>query len=126
MEIQLFSKLENEIKSLAAQEENLLRFATYVNSETFDDEDRTMVRNKQMHISSTKRHLEEVLSKKKDIYNTQVKMMEQKLVERQSKLEDFGKNTTLFNDFPDVLEFFARKQSRLNETLGSVKKKLIQ
>jgi hypothetical protein len=126
MEIQLFSKLENEIKSLAAQEENLLKFATYVNSETFDDEDRTMVRNKQMHISSTKRHLEEVLSKKKDIYNTQVKMMEQKLVERQSKLEDFGKNTTLFNDFPDVLEFFARKQSRLNETLGSVKKKLIQ
>jgi hypothetical protein len=126
MEIQLFSKLENEIKSLAAQEENLLKFATYVNSETFDDEDRTMVRNKQMHNSSTKRHLEEVLSKKKDIYNTQVKMMEQKLVERQSKLEDFGKNTTLFNDFPDVLEFFARKQSRLNETLGSVKKKLIQ
>ena len=126
MEIQLFSKLENEIKSLAAQEENLSKFATYVNSDTFDDEDRTMVRNKQMHISTTKRNLEEVLSKKKDIYNTQVKMMEHKLVERQSKLENFGKNTTLFNDFPDVLEFFARKQSRLNETLGSVKKKLTQ
>jgi hypothetical protein len=126
METQLFGKLENQIKSLVTQEESLAQLATYVNSEIFDDEDRAMVRNKQMHITSTKKQLEEVLFKKKDIYNTQVKIMENRLSERQSKLEDFGKKTSLFNDFPDVLEFFARKQSRLNTSLGSVKTKLTQ
>jgi hypothetical protein len=31
----------------------------------------------------------------------------------------------VFKDFPDVLDFFARKQSRLNESLASIKAKLV-
>jgi hypothetical protein len=125
MESQLFDKLEAEIKHLALQENNLNVLVTYVAGESFDDEDRTMVHNKLMQITSTKKHLDEVLVKKKEIYHTQVKIMEERLTNRKMNLEDFSKKSNVFKDFPDVLDFFARKQSRLNESLASIKAKLV-
>ena len=125
METQLFVKLEDEIRLLTQQEQNLATLASYVAGEAFDDEDRSTVRNKQMHIAATKRHLMEVLVKKKEIYHTQIKMMQARLDDRKTHLEDFSKNSSLFTDFPDVLDFFARKQSRLNETLSTIKDKLV-
>ena len=126
MESQLFDKLEAEIKHLALQENNLNVLVTYVAGESFDDEDRTMVHNKLMQITSTKKHLDEVLVKKKEIYHTQVKIMEERLTNRKMNLEDFSKKSNVFKDFPDVLDFFARKQSRLNESLASIKAKLVK
>jgi hypothetical protein len=125
MENDLFVKLENQISELIQQEENLRVFADFVTTDAFDDEDRNTVRAKHVHITQTKQHLQEVLTKKKDIYNTQIKTMEIRLQQRQLQLEDFGKKTRVFEAFPDVIEYFAKKQARLNESLTGVKEKLV-
>lgn len=126
METKIFAKLDAEIKLLEKQGANLTTLANHVSSEAFDDEDRRMVHDKQVYIASTKKHLQEVLDKKKEIYHTQIKTMETRLSHRQAQLETFSKENTVFQDFPDVLEFFARKQNRLTETLATVREKLIK
>jgi hypothetical protein len=122
----MFVKLEAQIKSLSKQEQDFITLAEQLVSSVFDDEDRRMVHRKILEIQGTRQLMEQTLAKKKEIYKNQIMGMEQQLQARQQALETFDKERKIFQQFPDVLEFFARKQSRLIETLTAIRDQLQQ
>jgi len=122
---ELFEKLENEIKTLQDQSNGLDQLYRCIGRDVFDDEDREIVKKQQMSTATTKVELEQSLMKKKNIYHTKIKSMELRLQDRQLQLEEFSKQSSLFREFPDVLDFFVRKQHRLNETIASIRQKLV-
>ncbi len=120
----MFAKLETQIASLGEQEKAIGCLCQKIQSDCFDEEDRKMVQQKFLDICETKRQFEITLEKKKEIYQNQIVGLETRLQRRQHVLETFDKQQNVFKEFPDVLEYFARKQSRLNETLTSIKQQL--
>jgi hypothetical protein len=123
MSQQLFVKLEKQIQELANQQKGLLLLVEKVKSNCFDEEDRQLVAQKLQSVIDTKKAIELTLQKKRDIYQNQIIGMEQQLKQRQQLLES---QETIFKDFPDVLDFFAKKQTQLNQTLLSIKDQLQQ
>jgi len=120
----MFIKVEGQIQTLAKQEQGLLTLAGQLQDAVFDDEDRRMVGKKILEIQNTKEVLEKTLAKKKEIYKNQIQGMEEHLQARQQVLENFDVQQKIFHEFPDVLEFFARKQTRLTETLTTIRDEL--
>jgi len=125
MERNLFKKLETEIKALTTQETHLKRLYAMTRKGHFDDEDRKFVQTKIAQLRETKSNLENVLKRKKAIYDSQIKQMEEKLQQRHSELDQFCRQSKVFQDFPDILDYFSSKQARLNAVLNGVKQKLV-
>lgn len=121
----MFIKLEGQIKRLNEKEQGLLTLANQLNADVFDNEDRKIVSQKIIETRDMKQTLEVTLIKKRKIYKNQIQGVEQHLKAREQKLEQFDKTQgIIFQEFPDVLEFFARKQTRLNEALVGIREKL--
>lgn len=123
----LFQKYEKEIVTLGrryAQLDDLRR--AMKTQECFDSEDEKMMVSKLAELAEAKKHFEIVLAKKKAIYESSIQNMEQHIQTRQQTLESFEQKTQFFQNFPDVLEFFVRKQGRLSESLQDIKRKLAE
>ncbi len=114
----MFSKLEANIRALEAQQTAISALAEQLQADCFDDEDRATVQQKLVSVTESKAKVEATLARKREIYKTQILGMEQQLSQRHSKLET---QQAVFEAFPDVLEYFARKQSVLTESLASIK-----
>ena len=124
MESQLFAPLEQKISEL---QEDLAHFRTLVKCMTpglFDQEDEQKVLTKIVQIESEEKSLQTELTQKVDIYNNHVRSVESQLATRKATLEKFDQETKLFAKFPDVLGYFAEKQSKLQSQVESVKEKL--
>jgi prolyl oligopeptidase PreP (S9A serine peptidase family) len=124
MSQKMFAKLQMQIANLVAQQQSMATLGQHLKSDYFDEEDRQMVQQKLLDIAETKRQLEITLVRKQEIYKNQIQGLETQLQRRQKVLESVDKKQSLFKEFPDVLEYFAKKQSRLNETLISIKDQL--
>lgn len=126
MSIPLFAKLEAQISSLAEQQKLVTALSEKMTAACFDEEDRRIIQQKLQQISETKAQIEDSLQKKKEIYQTQIIGMEKQLTQRQKIFESCEQTQNLFREFPDVLDFFARKQSNLSDTLTKIKDQLQQ
>ena len=124
MSLPLFAKLEAQIASLAEQQKMITILSEKMSAVCFDEEDRKIIQQKLQQISDTKSQVEDSLQKKREIYNTQIIGMEKQLVQRQKIFESCDQTQHLFKEFPDMLDFFARKQSNLSETLTKIKDQL--
>ncbi len=124
MSLPLFAKLEAQIASLAEQQKMITILSEKMSAGCFDEEDRKIIQQKLQQISDTKSQVEDSLQKKREIYNTQIIGMEKQLVQRQKIFESCDQTQHLFKEFPDMLDFFARKQSNLSETLTKIKDQL--
>ena len=126
MSLPMFSKLEQQIKTLTDQQKSIQVLAENLNADCFDKEDRAIIQSKLRLIIDTKRQVEESLQKKKEIYQNQIVGMEKQLTQRQKVLESSDQAQTVFVNFPDVLEFFAHKQSELSGSLATIKEQIQQ
>ena len=124
MSLPLFAKLEAQIASLEEQQKMIRSLSDKMTEVCFDEEDRKIIQQKLQQISDTKTQVEDSLQKKREIYNTQIIGMEKQLTQRQKIFESCDQTQHLFKEFPDMLEFFARKQSNLSETLTKIKDQL--
>lgn len=124
MSLPLFAKLEAQIASLEEQQKMIRSLSDKMTAVCFDEEDRKIIQQKLQQISDTKTQVEDSLQKKREIYNTQIIGMEKQLTQRQKIFESCDQTQHLFKEFPDMLEFFARKQSNLSETLTKIKDQL--
>jgi hypothetical protein len=120
----IFHQLELQISQLETYIQNLVKLGQFMQENFFDDEDKKMVIYKINETQQVKEGLEKTLAHKQDIYNNQVKVMEHQLTSRQQALEHFDKETQLFSSFPDILSYFVSKQTRLQNTLNGIKRKL--
>ena len=124
MSSRMFAKLHTRIANLEKQHQIMETLSQHLKTDFFDDEDRAMVSRKLTTISETKRQLEITLHRKQEIYTTQIQGLETQLQKRQRVLEALDKQERVFKEFPDLLEYFARRQSKLGETLVSIKDQL--
>ena len=124
--VQLFDQLEKQITDLNGQIHRLMELGKCMKEECFDEEDQQMVLYKIQESQQIKQSLEYTLAQKKDIYNTQVKVMERQLQKRKRSLEDLDERSRLFETFPDILKYFVQKQTRLEHSLQGIKEKLQQ
>ena len=122
----MFSKLEQQIALLTEQQKSIQSMSENLTADCFDEDDRKIIQHKLQQISDTKRQVEESLQKKKEIYQTQIVGMEKQLSQRQKVLENCEQTQTVFKNFPDLLDFFARKQSNLSTSLATIKEQLQQ
>lgn len=117
----MFERLVLQIASMKTQEERLLKLAEKIQpAGGFDDEDKQVVSSeiKQLHDNLTR--LETELKHKKEIYDLYVVAIEQKIQNRTEAL-----NTVKdFDHFPELLQFFANKQNKLQDSLQAVKVQL--
>lgn len=120
----LFGKLEKQIHDLNQYISQLTAFGKHLQQSCFDQEDEKFIVVKLQQAQQVKEGLERTLFRKREIYNNQVKVMEAQLTLRQQQLEGFNGAGQLFEAFPDVLDYFAKKQARLQESLGSIRQKL--
>jgi len=120
----IFHQLELQISQLDTHIQNLVRLGQFMEKNFFDDEDKKMVLYKINETQQVKEGLEKTLVQKQDIYNNQVKVMEHQLENRQQALERFDRETDLFLTFPDILNYFVSKQTRLQKTLNGIRSKL--
>ena len=124
MSTRMFAKLQARIASLDKQHQIMETLSQHLKTDFFDDEDRAMVSQKLTTIAETKRQLEITLHRKQEIYTTQIQGLETQLQKRQRVLEALDKQERVFREFPDLLEYFARRQSKLGETLVIIKDQL--
>jgi len=123
----LFNDLEQQIKDIDKYITGLTSFHGLVSKNCFDNEDHEFVAVKIQQATQLREGLSDTLIRKREIYENQVMTMEQQLQSRQTNMEEFlelSGSGELFDAFPDVLEFFAKKQARLEESLGAIKRKL--
>lgn len=120
----MFDKLQSQISALGQQQQAMATLVQHLETDFFDEEDMSMVQQKLLDITETKRQFEITLARKQEIYKNQIQGLETQLQKRQKVLESVDKQHSVFKEFPDILEYFARKQSRMNETLISVKDQL--
>ena len=120
----IFQQLELQISQLHEHIEHLLKLGQFMGNGFFDDEDKKMILSKISEAQQVKQGLEKTLVEKQHIYNNHVRVMETQLVSRRNALEQFDKDTGLFKIFPDVLDYFAKKQTRLQGTLQTIKQQL--
>jgi hypothetical protein len=120
----LFGGLEKQIRDLTQYTVSLLAFHHHLKQTCFDQEDEQFVLVKLQQAQQVKDGLERTLARKREIYDKQVRVMETQLSTRQQQLEGFGGANALFSAFPDVLEYFAKKQARLQESLLAIRQKL--
>lgn len=118
----IFEKLEEEIKQLKSQEESLTRFLKHLDTnENFDTEDKKTVLGKLKQIMLLQQTLQKTLDEKKNIYETQIKQMKAAVDARQKVLENYDHSEQVFQQFPDLLQYFASKQKRLTEVVEEAK-----
>lgn len=122
--VKMFAKLESQMKEVANYENNLKQLSQDILGKEFDEEDRKIVKIKLDEVILLKNQLSKELNHKQNIYHNQIKSMENKLDQRKIKLDSLSKKTNVFQQFPDMLDYFARKQTTLNTTLEKVKNKL--
>lgn len=123
----MFIELESNIEDLNKQEKSLLALQEQMDkADCFDDDDLKLIESKLSELQSRRKKLESTLAKKREIYQKKIKGMERQILKRQQTLEHIDKKQAVFREFPDVLDYFARKQSKLNDSLASLKHSLQQ
>lgn len=120
----LFITHEARIANLSSQLAKLEVLYSNIQDTQFDDEDRQMVSYKIADLKQIRQTAEETLRQKRQIYETQIKQMQIQLDARQTSLETCDTNAVIFQDFPDILQYFVQKQTRLNHSLEQIKKQL--
>lgn len=116
----VFARFETDISDINKKIGCMLAMAENLSADCFDNEDRRMVVNKIQALIIQKDSLEKQLKYRKDIYNTKVKVLE-KHVKKRKKLLDGVKNIQYF---PDILDFFAEKQAKMQSELEIVKNQI--
>lgn len=123
----VFHELVTRIQVVNQHLDNLEKFiAALDSSPDFDTEDRETLKIKRRQLEETRNGLQRTYDHRKNIYDQQVQAMQRSLNARQSILNGVDKETKIFNTFPELLTFFAAKQTNLNSQLEGVKKKLIE
>ena len=119
----IFEGLKLQINSLDNQITGLNNFMKYMvdNSSEFDSEDKQTIQMKLTQMIATRDNLQRNLLHRQKVYEEQVSVMQNQLNLRQQKLESFDTKTKFFASFPDVLEFFAKKQATMSNKLEQVK-----
>ena len=117
----MFERLVQQITSMKTQEHRLLKLAEKIEpAGGFDDEDKQVIDHEVRQLQVTLTRLETELKYKKDIYDLYVVAIEHKIQNRTATL-----NTVKdFDHFPDLLQFFANKQNKLQDSLQAVKMQL--
>ena len=109
------------IESLSQQHRSVDSFAQSIRTDCFDEEDRKVIDKKIADIVAAKKAQERLLKQKQDIYKNQIVHLETQLTQRQRVLESSETQDRVFKEFPDILEYFARKQAKLTDALSSIK-----
>jgi hypothetical protein len=122
----MFKNLTDNIQKLELQENNLRTFASQLVNPTFDDEDRNVVYRKIMEIQAQSTDLKTTLKTKQDFYNQNVQGFVKQLKARQATLTVGKTNQRVFEQCPDVLQYFIEKQSHLDKSLQNIKTQLTQ
>ena len=117
----MFERLVGQIGALQKKEELLRKLAQKIEpTGGFDDEDKTVIDKEIKHLQADLTRLQTELKHKKDIYDLYVVAIEQKIQNRTATL-NMVKD---FDHFPDLLQFFATKQNKLQDGLQAVKEQL--
>jgi hypothetical protein len=117
----MFEQLEREVQGLHDQVDKLTTFATQLQESCFDVDDQHYVNTKLEVMKDSRDRMTRTLVKRREIYDTQVRAIEQQLLTRQGV---FDNNDEMFRMFPDVLDHFVTRQGVLYHGLRSVKSKL--
>ena len=117
----MFERIEQEIKTLREKEKNLASIIQKIDNATcFDEEDSKVIQKELSVIKENLNQVEVLLRHKKEIYNNHVVDLEKRILERSTTLN----SVTHFQEFPDLLRFFAHKQNDLDNNLQDIKKQL--
>lgn len=121
----MFKHLEAKVEEIASLQNSLEIFLDELKATGFDQEDRARVKEKLVDIKKEKAELQKTLNRKKHVYETQIKEVENQLNEREQHLNKLCAQSDVFRTFPDILNYFAEKQSRLNANLEEIRFQLI-
>lgn len=97
---------------------------TLTNSGCFDEEDMKLVNTK---LESEKKYLLQKvkeIEKKRSIYDNALKCVKEMVDTRQTVLENIEDN--VFDNYPDILNFFTEKQDSLNNELETIETTILQ
>ena len=116
-----FAALESKLQEMQKSATQLETFLEGIKGAPgFDQEDEQFIRSKLGGVVEARDGLQQTLDQKRSIYDNQVRKFEEQLSLRQRRLESMD------IPFPDVLAFFAKKQARLQESLGGIRTKLCE
>ena len=117
----MFAALEAQLVKVNTQLEELIKFSSLIIQPCFDKDDQKLVACKVKEVTELKTLLEETLKKRRLIYQTQVCVVEEHIGARE---EVFQHSSELFDEFPDILEYFVKKQDNLKTNLDGIKTRL--
>lgn len=118
----MFERLENEINQLSTEESQLTKILeTITASSCFDQQDKDLILQKLNQIRESREQVQVILQHKKQIYHDHVIKMEKQIEERSQILKDISG----FENFPEILKFFAVKQNQLSDNLEEIKTQIL-
>jgi hypothetical protein len=96
--------------------------AMKANGSHFTDADMNVVGHKMKHLQTAIQSLKAELSRKIDIYENQIKGLEQAMTARKAVLDAQDSETGVLKDHPDILEYFVNSHAKLEQALENSKK----
>lgn len=122
----ILAHLEETIERNKQSLRELLDLQSRMNTESFDEEDRTWVKAEIRGLRTKTKYLISALESKKHLYDNTIQDLQKTLVERQVILEDADKETGVLGDHPALLQKFAAKQADLHQMFMHLEEELKQ
>lgn len=119
-----FQNLKKEIAQIKHQLENLRQFISEISQNSaFDKTDVEQTSNRYKELAMKLQERETTLKYREDLYEKHIVNLENLISERQRYLE-LSQQNQLFNQFPDLLEYYVNKQAQLSEQLQGLRTQL--
>lgn len=122
----IFEGIIQKIQSTNNEIRQFIELGEHINNDYFDDEDKQMILSKIDHAQARVARLREELSNKKNLYANEICKIERCLVGRKESLEQFDERTSVFEKYPDLLRYFAKKHITIYNSLKEVRENLIK